>query len=100
MNEIERLRSTVERTFSDAKTRIDEPQGKDGEWYLNAWCRGLALVIQWNEGGRFGVSTPTGDCTAKEQMRAIPVSTSCGKGFARSLNVVRVHKCPRPGSHL
>lgn len=54
---------TLERRFRDrlpaAVTRIDRPQKDTGIWFLDVELDGHQVIVQWQPGRGFGVSSPS-----------------------------------------
>lgn len=54
---IESLKRQLEKRFPDASFSLDHPRNRSGVWYLDVLCDGHPVVIQWQEGKGFGVSS-------------------------------------------
>lgn len=57
MNPIESLESNLKAKFPEARTKIDRPYKADGVWFLDIRLNGYLVIVQWQEGKDFGVST-------------------------------------------
>jgi DNA-binding Xre family transcriptional regulator len=57
MKAIHELFASLQKAVPAAKFRLDEPENPKGEWFLDVVHRGKGLVIQWREGGPFGLSS-------------------------------------------
>lgn len=57
------LIEALERRFRDrlpaAVTRIDRPQKDTGIWFLDVELDGHQVIVQWQQGRGFGVSSPS-----------------------------------------
>lgn len=59
---IESLKRQLEKRFPQASITVDRPRKQSGVWYLDVFCDGHPVVIQWQDGNGFGVSSsPTHD---------------------------------------
>jgi hypothetical protein len=47
----------LRRALPAAKFRLDEPANPAGEWFLDIVCKGKGFIVQWREGGPFGLSS-------------------------------------------
>jgi hypothetical protein len=57
MNSLQALEGRLREQFPTAKLELSRPAREDGIWILDAVHRGNALVIQWQPGGLFGLSS-------------------------------------------
>ena len=57
MNSIHELLESVRKAIPAAKCRLDEPDNPAGEWFLDVVHKGNGIVVQWREGGPFGLSS-------------------------------------------
>lgn len=57
MKSIHELVERVQKATPAAKLRLDEPVDPDGEWFLDIGCKEQGFVVQWREGGPFGLSS-------------------------------------------
>jgi DNA-binding Xre family transcriptional regulator len=48
---------SVRKAIPPAKLRLDEPDNPEGEWFLDIVHKGKGFVVQWHEGGPFGLSS-------------------------------------------
>lgn len=57
MISIHELMESVRKAIPEAKFRLDEPDNPEGEWFLDIVHQGKGVVVQWREGGLFGLSS-------------------------------------------
>ena len=57
MNSIHELLENLRKAIPAAKFRLDEPANPEGEWFLDIVHKGKGFVVQWREGGPFGLSS-------------------------------------------
>ena len=57
MKSIQELMESVRQAMPAAKFRLDEPATPEGEWFLDIVHKGKGFVVQWREGGPFGLSS-------------------------------------------
>jgi DNA-binding Xre family transcriptional regulator len=57
MKPIHELMEGVRKAVPAAKFRLDEPDDPEGEWFLDVVHKGKGFVVQWREGGPFGLSS-------------------------------------------
>jgi DNA-binding Xre family transcriptional regulator len=57
MKSILELMERVRKAVPAAKFRLDEPGNPEGEWFLDVVHKGKGFVVQWREGGPFGLSS-------------------------------------------
>lgn len=55
---IESLESHLRERFPEASVQLDRPRKRSGVWYLDIRQNGHPVIIQWQEGKGFGVSSP------------------------------------------
>ncbi len=60
MNPIPELETRLRKHFPVAKLELSPPALKDGVWFLDVMYKGNALVLQWQPGGIFGLSSLEG----------------------------------------
>jgi len=51
----------LETRVPDASLQLDPPLNPDGYWVLDCWEGGRQVVVEWREGGQFGISRLTID---------------------------------------
>jgi hypothetical protein len=61
MQSIHECLESLWRAIPGAKFRLDEPANPQGEWFLEIVCQGKGFVVQWREGGPFGLSSMSED---------------------------------------
>jgi DNA-binding XRE family transcriptional regulator len=54
---IESLEGNLRKRFSEANIKLDRPKKRSGVWYLDVRQNAHPVVIQWQEGQGFGVSS-------------------------------------------
>ncbi len=57
MKSMHELMESVRKAIPAAKFRLDEPDKPEGEWFLDVVHKGKGFVVQWREGGPYGVSS-------------------------------------------
>jgi DNA-binding Xre family transcriptional regulator len=57
MKSLHELMESVRKAVPAAKFRLDEPADPKGEWFLDVVHKGKGFVVQWHEGGPFGLSS-------------------------------------------
>ena len=57
---IESLKRQLEKRFPQASITLDRPRNRSGVWYLDVHCDDHPVIIQWQEGKGFGVSSSPG----------------------------------------
>ncbi len=57
MKAIHELMERVGKAVPAVKFRLDEPDSPEGEWFLDIAHKGKGFVVQWREGGPFGLSS-------------------------------------------
>jgi DNA-binding Xre family transcriptional regulator len=57
MRAIHELMESVRKAIPAARFRLDEPANPEGEWFLDIVHKGKGFVVQWREGGPFGLSS-------------------------------------------
>ncbi len=53
---IEKLSREIMRSFPKARCTLDPPEGSTGSWFLNVDCAGFSIVVEWRQGGLFGLN--------------------------------------------
>jgi transcriptional regulator with XRE-family HTH domain len=57
MKSIHELLERIRKAIPEVKSRLDEPDNPEGEWYLDIVHKGKGIVVQWREGGPVGLSS-------------------------------------------
>ena len=57
MTSIHELMESLRKAVPAAMFRLDEPGNAEGEWFLDVVHKGNGFVVQWREGGPFGLSS-------------------------------------------
>jgi hypothetical protein len=60
MNPLNELAARLKKSFPDARLNFSEPAAPGGVGFLDISYRGNVLEVQWQEGWKFGVSSPEG----------------------------------------
>lgn len=60
MNPILELEGRLRKQFPSVKLDLSRPAPENGVWFLDVLYRGNALVVQWQPGGQFGLSSLEG----------------------------------------
>ncbi|MEX0818881.1 MAG: helix-turn-helix transcriptional regulator [Pirellulaceae bacterium] len=55
---IEFLECQLRERFPEASVQLDRPRKRSGVWYLDIRRNGHPIIIQWQQGKGFGVSSP------------------------------------------
>lgn len=61
MKSIRELMAKVRQAIPTVAVHLDEPANPIGEWFLDLVANGKGVVVQWREGGPFGLSSLGGE---------------------------------------